>query len=121
MRRMETGRSAPAGAAGAACMAASDAPKRYICTGSGVDNRAQPAVRPAAAQAEEAMSTLNETTEGIQGPVSDFATNGLPRFANAIQSLEEAADSLDRLVDDVRSSPRDFIGRPESIELEVEQ
>lgn len=78
-------------------------------------------IQRAAAQAEQAMRTVNETTEGLQGPVGDFANNGLPRFAAAIQSLEEAADSLDRLVDDVRSSPRDFIGRPQSIELEVEQ
>ena len=92
---------------------------RQLVQGDGA--RAIASIERAAAQAEEAMSTLNETTEGLQGPVSDFATNGLPRFANAIQSLEEAADSLDRLVDDVRASPRDFIGRPESIELEVEQ
>ena len=92
---------------------------RQLVQGDGA--RAIASIERAAAQAEEAMSTLNETTEGIQGPVSDFATNGLPRFANAIQSLEEAADSLDRLVDDVRASPRDFIGRPEAIELEVEQ
>ena len=92
---------------------------RQLVQGDGA--RAIASIERAAAQAEEAMGTLNETTEGLQGPVSDFATNGLPRFANAIQSLEEAADSLDRLVDDVRASPRDFIGRPEAIELEVEQ
>lgn len=92
---------------------------RQLVEGDGA--RAIASIERAAAQAEQAMGALSDTTEGLQGPVSDFAANDLPRFANAIQSLEEAAESLERLVNDVRSSPRGFIGRPESIELEVEQ
>lgn len=92
---------------------------RRLVEGDGA--RAIRSIEQAADEARQAMETLNDTTRSIQGPVGDFAANGLPRFAAAIQGLEEAAESLDRLVDDVRSSPRDFIGRPQSIELEVEQ
>ncbi len=92
---------------------------RRLVEGDGA--RAIRSIEQAADEARQAMETLNDTTRSIQGPVGDFAVNGLPRFAAAIQGLEEAAESLDRLVDDVRSSPRDFIARPQSIELEVEQ
>lgn len=92
---------------------------RRLVEGDGA--RAIRSIEQAADEARQAMETLNDTTRSIQGPVGDFAVNGLPRFATAIQGLEEAAESLDRLVDDVRSSPRDFIARPQSIELEVEQ
>ena len=37
----------------------------------------------------------------------------------AIQGLEDATDSLQSLIDEVRASPRDFIGRPPSTEIEV--
>lgn len=92
---------------------------RQLVEGDGA--RAIASIEEAADEARQAMETLNDTTRSLQGPVGDFANNDLPRFAGAIESLERAADSLDRLVDDVRSSPRDFIGRPQSIELEVEQ
>lgn len=92
---------------------------RRLIEGDGA--RAIASIERASGEASEAMEALNDTIQGVQGPVGDFAANGLPRFAAAIQSLEEAAESLDRLVDDVRSSPRDFIGRPQSRELEVEQ
>lgn len=77
-------------------------------------------INAAAAEARGAMETLNRTTGSLEGPLNDFATTGLPQMTTAIQSLEEATESLNGLVDDVRSSPRDFIGRPPSTELEVQ-
>ena len=38
----------------------------------------------------------------------------------AIQGLEDATRSLEGLIDEVRASPRDFIGRPPTKELEVQ-
>ncbi|MBF0665826.1 MAG: MCE family protein, partial [Brevundimonas sp.] len=53
-------------------------------------------------------------------PVADFATTTLPQLQQTIQSLDEATRSLQGLIDEVRSSPRDFIGRPPSNEIEVQ-
>jgi phospholipid/cholesterol/gamma-HCH transport system substrate-binding protein len=91
---------------------------RALVEGDGA--RAVANIERAAASAEQAMQTLNRTTGNLEGPIGDFATTGLPRFTSAIQGLEEATQSLDRLLDEVRASPRDFIGRPQSNELEVQ-
>lgn len=77
-------------------------------------------INGAAAEARTAMETLNRTTGSLEGPLNDFATTGLPQMTTAIQSLEEATESLESLIDEVRASPRDFIGRPQSTELEVQ-
>jgi phospholipid/cholesterol/gamma-HCH transport system substrate-binding protein len=77
-------------------------------------------INAATADARTAMATVNRTAAGLEKPVGDFATNGLPQLMLAIQSLEDATSSLEGLVDEVRSSPRDFIGRAPSKEIEVQ-
>jgi phospholipid/cholesterol/gamma-HCH transport system substrate-binding protein len=77
-------------------------------------------ISTAATEARQAIQTINRTASGLERPLNDFATTGLPQLTTAIQSLEEATESLNNLVEEVRSSPRDFIGRPQSNELEVE-
>lgn len=74
----------------------------------------------ATAEAREAIATINRTAGGLEGPLGDFATNGLPQLEESIAGLEEATRSLEGLVDEVRSSPRDFIGRGASKEIEVQ-
>lgn len=74
----------------------------------------------ATADAREAIATVNRTAESLEVPLGNFATTGLPQLTQAVQGLEDATASLEGLVDEVRSSPRDFIGRPPSQELEVE-
>ena len=49
-----------------------------------------------------------------------LATTGLPQLLQAIQGLEDATNSLQGLIDEVRASPRDFISRPPSKEIEVQ-
>jgi len=41
-------------------------------------------------------------------------------LTGTIEELQDATRSLQSLIDDVRASPRDFIGRPKSKELEVQ-
>lgn len=77
-------------------------------------------IERAATEAEAAMADIRRMTSSLEAPLGDFANTGLPQLTTAIQSLEEATHSLDRLVEDVRQSPRDFIARPPSQELEVE-
>ena len=85
------------------------------------DGRAAVAnINAAAADARTAIASINRTASTLEKPVGDFATTGLPQLLQAIQGLEDATSSLEGLVDEVRSSPRDFIGRPQSREIEVQ-
>jgi len=89
----------------------------------GVRDEARPAVaniNAAAREARDAIASINRTATGLERPVGDFATTTLPQLQQTIQSLDEATRSLQGLIDEVRSSPRDFIGRPPSNEIEVQ-
>ena len=55
----------------------------------------------------------------LEGPTSDFATNGLPQLTSAIQSLQQTADSLDRLIRDVEANPRGLVGKSPAQEVKV--
>lgn len=77
-------------------------------------------INAAAADARAAISTINATAEGVQGPLTEFTATGLPQLQQSIQGLEDATRSLEGLVDEVRASPREFIARPSSRELEVQ-
>jgi len=74
----------------------------------------------ATAEAQEAAASVNRTVSNLEQPLGDFADNGLPQLERAIAGLEAATESLEDLIDEVRSSPRDFIGRPPTKELEVQ-
>ncbi|HEV7354296.1 MAG TPA: MlaD family protein [Brevundimonas sp.] len=94
-----------------------------ITTNEVVDTDARQAIaniNAASAQAQAAMESLNRTVTGLEQPVGDFAETGLPELTAAIRSLQAATTALEALVDEVRSSPRDFIGRPPARELEVQ-
>ena len=73
----------------------------------------------AAAFFPEAASA-NRSITGLERPLGDFATTSLPQLTGTIEELQDATRSLQSLIDDVRASPRDFIGRPKSKELEVQ-
>ncbi|MFC3077515.1 MlaD family protein [Phenylobacterium terrae] len=75
------------------------------------------AAEEAGAAARDARSMISK----LEGPSADFATNGLPAMTSALIQLQETAESLDRLVDDIQSSPQSVIGKAPSQEIEVEQ
>ena len=77
-------------------------------------------INRAAEQAADAAASANRTISGLERPVNDFATTGLPQLQQSIQSLEDATRALEGLVEEVRSSPRDFIGRAPTKEMEVQ-
>ena len=88
-----------------------------------VRDDAQPAIaniNQATAEARQAIASINRTANSLEGPVGEFGAQTLPQLQETIQSLQEATDSLDSLIDDIRASPRDFIQRPPSQELEVQ-
>jgi phospholipid/cholesterol/gamma-HCH transport system substrate-binding protein len=55
----------------------------------------------------------------LQGPTSEFATSGLPQLTSAVVSLQQAADSLNRLAQEAEQSPRSFVAKPPAKEVEV--
>jgi phospholipid/cholesterol/gamma-HCH transport system substrate-binding protein len=72
--------------------------------------------------AEEAKSTAAEAHAMIaklQGPTQDFANNGLPQITQAVVELQNAAQSLQRLLNDVQSSPSSALGKPAGEEMKV--
>ncbi len=77
-------------------------------------------INSAARDARSAIASINRSATNLEQPISDFASTGLPQLQQTIQQLEEATRSLQSLIDDVRESPREFIQRPPSVEMEVE-
>jgi phospholipid/cholesterol/gamma-HCH transport system substrate-binding protein len=77
-------------------------------------------INAAAEEARAAVASINRTATGAEGPINEFVTTGLPQLQQSIQGLEDATRSLEGLIDEVRSSPRDFIGRPPTKEMEVQ-
>ncbi len=85
------------------------------------DGRAAVAnINAAAQEARAAVASINRSATNVEGPLNEFATTGLPQLQQSIQGLEDATRSLEGLIDEVRSSPRDFIGRPPTKEMEVQ-
>jgi phospholipid/cholesterol/gamma-HCH transport system substrate-binding protein len=77
-------------------------------------------INKATADAQLAIASANRSVTALERPLGDFATTSLPQLTQTIEELNDATSSLQDLIDDVRSSPRDFIGRPASKELEVQ-
>jgi phospholipid/cholesterol/gamma-HCH transport system substrate-binding protein len=65
--------------------------------------------------AEDAKATLGK----LQGPTTDFATNGLPRISSAIVSLQTAAESLNRVINDIEQNPQGILNKPPAKEIKV--
>lgn len=77
-------------------------------------------INAAAEDARAAIASVNRSATGLEQPLGDFARNGLPQLEQSIAGLEEATGSLQGLVNEVRASPRDFIARGQSKEIEVQ-
>ena len=77
-------------------------------------------INKATADAQLAIASINRSVSGLERPLGEFSTTGLPQLTSTIEELNEATASLQSLIDDVRASPRDFIGRPASKEIEVQ-
>lgn len=91
---------------------------RRVVEGDGA--RAVANVNAAAEEARAAVASINRSATSLERPLGDFATTGLPQLQQSIQQLDEATRSLQALIDDVRASPREFISRPQSREMEVQ-
>jgi phospholipid/cholesterol/gamma-HCH transport system substrate-binding protein len=81
--------------------------------------RAITKVGDAAAEIQGAAADVRTMVNKLQGPTSDFATNGLPQLTSAISSLEVATKHLDELIGEIRRDPRAFISKAPAKQVEV--
>lgn len=104
--------------------AADEIAKLSASTRNVVDGDGKRAIASLADAAEEARATAKDARAMIsrlQAPTTDFATNGLPQITAAVIQLQSAAESLERLVNDVQSSPTGALAKPTAEEVKVPQ
>ena len=73
------------------------------------------AAEEAKAAAQEARTLLTK----LDGPTTDFATNGLPQVTAAVIQLQSATEALERLVNEVQRSPTGALGKGAAEEIKV--
>lgn len=73
----------------------------------------------AAGEIRSTATDIRTTVAKLQGPTSDFASSGLPRITQAIVSLQQAAESLNRVVQEIEANPQGVIGKPPAVQREV--
>lgn len=76
-------------------------------------------IADAAQEAKETAAAAHAMIGKLQGPTADFATNGLPQITAAVVELQSAAESLQRLVDEIQTSPSSAIGKAPAQEVKV--
>jgi len=73
----------------------------------------------AAADIEAAAKNLRTMMGRLEGPTGDFATTGLQQITSAGASLQQAADSFDRILGEIQQSPQGLLTKPPAQEIEV--
>jgi phospholipid/cholesterol/gamma-HCH transport system substrate-binding protein len=86
---------------------------------SGDGKRAARELADAATQIKGVATDARELVKSIRGPAGDFAQTGAPQLTQAINSLQQAADSLNRLASRAEQSPRALISRAPAQQVEV--
>ena len=81
--------------------------------------RAIDKVGDAANEIQGAAADVRTMIKKLQGPTSDFATNGLPQLTSAIATLEATTKHLDQLIGEIQRDPRAFINKPPAKQVEV--
>ena len=87
-----------------------------------VDGDGKRSIKNIADAAEEAKATakdLRAMVAKLQGPTSDFANNGLPEITSAVVELQRAAQSLERLINEIQRSPSGVLGKSAAEEVKV--
>ncbi|MDR3506816.1 MAG: MlaD family protein [Caulobacteraceae bacterium] len=73
----------------------------------------------AATQIKLAATDAHALLAKLQGPAGDLATTGLPQLTQAAASLQETADSLNRLVNEIELNPQSLVTKPQAKEVQV--
>ena len=85
----------------------------------GDGKRSLKSIADAADEAKAAAHDLRGMIDRLQGPTTDFANTGLPQITSAIIELQRAAQSLQRLVNEIQRSPTGALGKPAAEDLKV--
>jgi len=89
-----------------------------------VDGDGRRAVKNLADAAEEGRAAAKDARamiDRLQGPTADFATNGLPQVTTAVIQLQQTAESLERLINEVQANPTGALGKAKAEEVKVPQ
>jgi phospholipid/cholesterol/gamma-HCH transport system substrate-binding protein len=81
--------------------------------------RALVKVGDAATEIQGAAADVRVMVNKLQGPTSDFATNGLPQLTSALATLQATTRHLDQLIGEIQRDPRAFINKPPAKQVEV--
>ena len=81
--------------------------------------RALANVADAAQELKAASHDARDMIGRLQGPTTDFATNGLPQLTSTIASLQQTSEQLNGLIADVRKSPSGLLSKPPAKEVKV--
>ena len=73
----------------------------------------------AATDIEAAATDLRTMMGKLEGPTGDFAVTGLQQITSAGASLQQAADSFDRILGEIQQSPQGLVNKPPAQEIEV--
>jgi phospholipid/cholesterol/gamma-HCH transport system substrate-binding protein len=73
----------------------------------------------AAEEAKQTAAQAHELLAKLQGPTSEFATNGLPQITQSVIELQNSAQALQRLLDDIQSNPSGALGKSTGAEIKV--
>jgi phospholipid/cholesterol/gamma-HCH transport system substrate-binding protein len=85
----------------------------------GDGKRAVGKLADAADQIEGATKDLRALIKKLDGPTTEFATNGLPQVSASLLSLQRTLDHLDQVLGDVEADPRGIVGKARAKEIEV--
>ena len=77
-------------------------------------------INKASEEAREAIASINRSATGLEAPLGEFGTTTVPQINDAVRQLNQATRSLEDLIENVRRSPREFIGRAPAKEIEVQ-
>lgn len=73
----------------------------------------------AAEQIKEAADQAKQLIAKLQGPTSNFTNNELPQLGAAVETLQRAAESLNRLSNELQQSPQSLIDKAPPKQVEV--
>jgi phospholipid/cholesterol/gamma-HCH transport system substrate-binding protein len=73
----------------------------------------------AAEEAKQTAAQAHELLAKLQGPTSDFAANGLPQVTQSVIELQNSAQALQRLLNDIQSNPSGALGKSTGEEIKV--
>jgi len=76
-------------------------------------------IADAAEQVKVSATEVRGMIDKLQGPTTDFATNGLPQVTATVVQLRTSAQALERLIDEIQASPAGALSKASSDEVKV--